>query len=92
MGTTMGVKKGILTFSKVFEKNQRITGCQTGTFGRNCNRTCSSNCRITSICKKDTGHCINGCTAGWKGDFCNEGTYILKICLCIYGYLPFGNL
>lgn len=51
-----------------------ITGCPTGAFGRNCNETCSINCKKKSICEKDTGHCIDGCAVGWKGDICNEST------------------
>lgn len=70
----------------------KIIGCQMGTFGRNCNKTCSSNCRNRGICEKDTGRCIDGCAAGWKGDFCSEGMKIFKIYLCFYKKLPLKKL
>lgn len=51
-----------------------IADCQTGYYGKNCSKECSSNCQTTSECDKSTGHCIGGCKQGWAGNTCDQGT------------------
>jgi len=56
-----------------------------GYFGDFCNTTC--NC--LEPCDPETGHCPPGCTAGWRGDYCQDhcpdttwGLDCAEQCLC----------
>lgn len=63
-----------------------FVACRAGTFGMNCNETCSINCRYSKRCSSETGNCSGGCVKGWKGSHCSNGIlhYILSIFyLCI---------
>lgn len=44
--------------------------CDDKHYGPNCNEMCNSTC---NSCNKSTGICDNGCHAGWRGLFCQEG-------------------
>ncbi|XP_053400714.1 multiple epidermal growth factor-like domains protein 10 [Mercenaria mercenaria] len=52
--------------------------CNAGTFGDECTRTCSRQCK-DSVCSKLNGVCNEGCIPGYKGRHCNTscktGTY-----------------
>ena len=56
------------------------TACATGYFGKDCVENCSMTCGDPGVCDKVTGHC-NDCLAGWEGDTCQKGKYVL---ICIY--------
>lgn len=70
------VVKGSLTF----------VACLAGTFGMNCNKTCSINCRYSKRCSSETGNCIGGCVKGWKGSHCSKGIFTLYFIYFLYLY------
>ncbi|XP_052773094.1 uncharacterized protein LOC128211963 [Mya arenaria] len=47
-----------------------VPGCPNGTFGVNCDQTCSCNQTNTDICDKVDGNCQ--CNPSWKGTSCEE--------------------
>ncbi|XP_025107484.1 multiple epidermal growth factor-like domains protein 10 [Pomacea canaliculata] len=53
-------------------------GCETGTYGKNCNLKCG-NCSQDAYCDPIDGRCETGCSDGFQGDKCDEacpaGTY-----------------
>lgn len=53
-------------------------GCETGTYGVNCSKTCSHHCENSENCDIDTGECdYNGCAfPGFKSLMC--GGRLLK--------------
>ena len=55
-----------------------LTGCAAGLYGSNCSKNCSMTCGNPGVCHKDTGHCNGSCLAGWEGDMCDNGKYVLK--------------
>ncbi|XP_062567914.1 scavenger receptor class F member 1-like [Saccostrea cucullata] len=76
-------------------KCERNTGycenCETGYFGRKCERKCSENC-LNQECGKMDGHCNNGCYKGFYGFLCNMScrencvqTKCIQNNVCIYG-------
>jgi hypothetical protein len=48
-------------------------GCDTLTFGSNCQLTCG-HCFNGEICDHVDGTCHNGCAAGWIGTLCDQRT------------------
>ena len=58
------------TFSKYV-----FLACEDGYFGDMCTQKCSKNCNQAGICNKTTGFCLDGCQAGWMGDFCDSGKF-----------------
>ena len=49
-----------------------VAACRSGTYGENCNKTCS-NC-MNGTCKSVDGDCNpSGCKAGWEGSKCEQG-------------------
>ena len=48
-----------------------ITECSDGNYGLECSQTC--HCASPDVCDKHTGHCPNGCLAGYIGDNCDQG-------------------
>ncbi|PVD23539.1 hypothetical protein C0Q70_16811 [Pomacea canaliculata] len=46
--------------------------CSEGTFGPNCNETCSPNCYYAFKCRRTNGNCKYGCAAGFQGLHCNS--------------------
>ncbi|XP_062567736.1 multiple epidermal growth factor-like domains protein 10 [Saccostrea cucullata] len=59
--------------------------CLAGTFGLECNGSCSGQCKDNETCDHVTGLCPNGCAHGWTGSYCQRrcplGTYGRN---CIY--------
>lgn len=49
--------------------------CREGLYGVNCSQQCVGHCRDNTVCNHVTGHCGNGCAAGWTGTFCNKGAF-----------------
>lgn len=47
--------------------------CRKGWFGANCTQQCVGHCQYETICNHVTGHCDNGCKAGWTGNKCDKG-------------------
>lgn len=47
-----------------------VVACRKGYYGRNCSRTCPSNCKA---CKATDGTC--SCDAGWMGPNCSIGIF-----------------
>lgn len=50
-----------------------IEACKHGYYGENCTNTCG-NCSNNQTCNNVNGTCIDGCSEGFKGDFCITGT------------------
>lgn len=50
-----------------------IEACKHGYYGENCTNTCW-NCSNNQTCNNVNGTCIDGCSEGFKGDFCITGT------------------
>lgn len=50
----------------------KIAECQFGSYGKDCTGRCSVNCYYTSRCNRFTGHCTDGCKAGWTGNTCDK--------------------
>lgn len=50
-----------------------IKECTDGWYGENCKQQCSGHCRDKYVCNHVTGHCVNGCAAGWRGTLCDKG-------------------
>ena len=48
--------------------------CPDGFFGNDCAEKCNTECKG---CDNVNGSCDSDCYPGWKGVFCNEGTYVL---------------
>jgi hypothetical protein len=46
--------------------------CVNGTYGINCADQCGY-CDSGMICDRFSGHCPDGCSAGYIGDFCIDG-------------------
>lgn len=55
-----------------------ISGCEIGTFGKNCSNHCSGNCLNNATCNSTNGHCDRGCDSGYVGAFCNKSMYVNK--------------
>ena len=49
---------------------------QLAWYGPSCDIRCPTNCK-NKICDRDNGHCSDGCTAGYFGDICDTGTFLL---------------
>lgn len=62
----------------MLEKN---TGCQFGYYGKDCTGRCSVNCYYTSRCDRFTGHCTEGCKAGWTGNMCDQRKFYIYACI-----------
>lgn len=78
--------KLLLLFLK--EKLQ-LLGCETGTYGINCSRTCS-HCKNSATCNIETGECdVLGCAlTGFKPPLC-IGNYLwtpLSFCLFLKSF------
>lgn len=56
-----------------------ITECKGGWYGVNCSQPCTGHCRARDICNHVTGHCKDGCDAGWAGVLCEKGNFTLPI-------------
>ena len=54
-----------------------IIACSRGTYGLNCRKRCSSNCKHQT-CNPVSGKCNDGCIPGRKGGKCNQG---IKFCM-----------
>ncbi|GFO40630.1 receptor-type tyrosine-protein phosphatase zeta [Plakobranchus ocellatus] len=49
------------------------TPCSGGSYGVDCNRTCSEHCKGNgNDCRADTGHCTGGCEAGYIPPLCDD--------------------
>ncbi|GFR80264.1 multiple epidermal growth factor-like domains 10 [Elysia marginata] len=49
------------------------TACVNNTYGAGCKQNCSVNCAAADkTCNNTNGHCILGCVAGFKGNFCDQ--------------------
>lgn len=53
------------------------TDCTEGTFGEGCSHKCSDNCN-GQTCDTTTGHCLDGCTSGITGKFCDMRKLTMK--------------
>ena len=63
---------------KCFRKSDYSPECGPGKYGGGCGQTCSVHCSGTGDpCDHITGHCTNGCDAGYTGDKCDQGENIL---------------
>ena len=49
------------------------TGCTPGYYGGICKDACG-NCKAGTVCDDVSGIC-SGCSAGYKGDMCDQGIY-----------------
>ena len=54
--------------------------CSSGTYGKNCTKTCSGNCLHNEPCDHIDGACTDGCEDGYIGNICN-------ICKTFVNYL-----
>lgn len=52
-----------------------LAGCIAGKYGKNCNISCSPNCKKSTKCSLITGKCTDGCKKGWTGKKCNKGNF-----------------
>lgn len=52
--------------------------CLDGFFGSECLKKCGF-CMNVSYCHHINGSCLNGCSNGYKGVYCNEGKLNVKI-------------
>ena len=60
--------------------------CESGKHDENCVEDCG-NCKSGDVCDRVTGHCPDGCQAGWWTDMCKEGkSYqnIKVVCVLLY--------
>ena len=67
-----------------------LTECAAGLYGNNCSRNCSLTCGNPGVCHNVTGHCNGSCLAGWEGDMCENGKYVLCALYAIYMYDMFS--
>lgn len=56
-----------------------LLDCDSGTYGADCNQTCSTNC-LFNACDRYTGVCNYGCLPGYIMPYCRES----KIHIYIY--------
>lgn len=47
--------------------------CSHGMYGHNYLGNCIMTCKVPERCDRITGHCNDGCQAGWTGFWCEEG-------------------
>ena len=48
--------------------------CSSGTYGKNCTKTCSEYCLDNKSCNHIDGACTDGCQDGYIGNICNTCT------------------
>ncbi|XP_056019865.1 uncharacterized protein LOC130054345 [Ostrea edulis] len=48
-----------------------------GSYGKDCGNHCSSHCR-NMTCNSISGSCLEGCTSGYLGSFCNKQAPIVS--------------
>lgn len=63
----------------VYMNNLKIsftTVCDNNMFGQGCANRCG-HCRNAMHCSHVNGSCLNGCDAGYKGNYCKEGIYLM---------------
>lgn len=70
--TKLNLKKKTKEFFIQLKSVFLILACKGGFYGKNCSYTCSSNCKT---CQHTDGLCT--CVAGWKGDRCTTGSFII---------------
>ena len=70
---TVGLVLSLCQESSTSYCNSKISECQSGQYGRNCNETCGHCLGGQDKCSTTNGHCPNGCAAGWEGDVCKTG-------------------
>ena len=51
--------------------NSSCGTCHPGYWGNTCERRCDINCN-NDVCRKDNGHCFEGCKNGYHGNKCEE--------------------
>ena len=54
-----------------------ISECDGGTFGEQCENSCGK-CLNNEQCHHINGSCLNGCSPGYQGINCTEGTDIIS--------------
>lgn len=59
-------------FSRFYLKHEFLSGCEIGTYGVDCNKTCG-HCRDLHQCSHTNGTCLTGCVAGYQGSLCKTG-------------------
>ena len=69
-----------MVFHFIFNKSYSILAvCDHGYYGMNCSDTCGHCVNGNTTCDIATGQCPDGCSAGWKGETCNSGKFILNL-------------
>lgn len=61
-------------FSRCICKTFFFKDCDKGMYGHECNETCG-HCDDVDRCSPINGTCLNGCDAGYLGDFCNASEF-----------------
>lgn len=54
-----------------------VSGCPYRRYGDNCDHVCSENCLGQGQCDLISGNCLSGCSDGWVGEQCYQGTHML---------------
>lgn len=54
-----------------------FSGCPYRRYGDKCEHVCSENCLGQGQCDLISGNCLSGCSNGWVGEKCDQGTHIL---------------
>lgn len=62
----------------VDDKSLCFIACESGKHGEDCLEDCG-NCKSGDVCSGVTGHCPDGCQAGWWMETCKVGKSIFKI-------------
>lgn len=70
-------KKIILLFTWINVYISFTTVCDKNMFGKGCAKRCG-HCRNDTHCHHVNGSCLNGCEAGYKGNHCIDGIYLIS--------------
>ena len=64
--------------------------CSSGTYGKDCTKTCSEFCLHNTLCNHIDGACTDGCQNGYIGNMCNTCKNFCKFCKC--NFYQFSSL
>lgn len=66
--------------TKSFFFNIKFVECESGKYGLNCHNSCGK-CQKDAQCHNVNGSCLQGCSPGHIGPFCNICKYIYILCI-----------
>lgn len=68
----------IMIWQYIIANFTMFTACQTGTYGKDCLATCSTNC-LNQHCNEVSGECFE-CHTGWQGFNCTQSLFFVFSC------------